>query len=113
VRDDRKGESLWYEWSGYGYEHDDGGGVVYVTMGHVDMDNDLVRRALASALQRDGVCDSLSDGYRLVDSGSSEFGFVGFVDGDSEMTACDENGETQYGDTADGVLQATWHSTNP
>lgn len=113
MRDSRVGESLWYPWDGYGYEESEGSPVVYVTLGHVDTDNDLVRRALASALQRDGVCDSLSNGYDLVASGSSDWGWVGYLEGDTEMTACDDNGETQYGDVVDTVQQATWYGVDP
>ena len=59
MKDVRIGEHLWSEWDGEGYQNLLECGVVYYTLEHIDLENELVRRGLASALQRDGVAYSL------------------------------------------------------
>ena len=49
------GELLWKEWTGEGYEPLHEYSVTFFTEDHIDLENELIRRALASALQRDGV----------------------------------------------------------
>jgi hypothetical protein len=101
VKDRRVGEALWVPW-----DRPDGG-VSYLTVGHVDYENEIVRRALASSMQRDGVVDSLSDGFALVSEGEVVLGWVGFVDGDREYSTCDETGETDSGESVDAPVRAT------
>lgn len=108
MKDTRPGESLWIPWSGYGYEQENEHTLVYVTYAHVDLENEIVRRALASSLQRDGICDSLSDGFEAVASGAYRHGWVGLIDEDVEFTACEDNGETKLGDNVDSINPATW-----
>jgi len=109
VRDSRKGECLWQEWTGEGYQPSlQSRSVVFFTNEHVDVEHDIVRRALASALQREGVADSLGGGYRLVEEGSVSCGHAGEVDGAYELHACDEHGETLYGDEVDNLIEVTW-----
>ncbi len=67
MKSDRPGDFLWQEWEGSGYDPRVECSVIYYTFDHIDLDNDLVRRALASALQRDGVAISLGDGFNLID----------------------------------------------
>ena len=108
MKDSRIGESLWLEWSG----EDDGSfrsaDVVFYTDDHVDLENDIVRRALASALQRDGIAISLGAGYAYVDRASMVYGYAGSVDGSLDLVKCDEYGETRDGDTVDSVMKVTW-----
>jgi hypothetical protein len=101
VKDKRPGESLWISWDGEGYEPYLQSPTIFYTVGHVDKDNDIVRRALASSLQRDGCADSLSDGYNCVDSSHWSWGWMGYVDESIEPYICSELGETFYGDFVD------------
>lgn len=105
MKDSRPGESLWSEWSGDDHEHDSD--VVFYTVSHVEVDNDIVRRALASALQRDGIVDSLAQGYRLAESATLRYTFAGAIDGERDLVICDERGETQYGDFVNDALAVT------
>jgi hypothetical protein len=103
----RKGESLWSEWSGVGYQSQLPSTIIYVTEAHVDISNDVVLRALASAVQRDGVADSLGDAFRIIKPFSTVVGYSGDVNG-VEVSVCDENGETYYGDTVETIIPTTW-----
>jgi hypothetical protein len=105
MKDSRAGESLWSEWSGDDHEHDSD--VVFYTVSHVEVDNDVVRRALASALQRDGIVDSLAQGYALAESAIFRHARAGTIDGERDLVICDEHGETQYGDFVNDALAVT------
>lgn len=108
MKDVRLGESLWSEWAGEGFSAETSGKSIYYTIDHVDIENDIVLRALASTLQRDGLADSLSDGFKMIESGAFEFGYCGFLEGETEYTVCDEDAETEYGDYVDEPLPTTW-----
>jgi len=108
VKNDRPGEWLWEQWDGEGLEPSSESSVVYVTYDDVDIHNDVVKRALASCIQRDGVSDSLSDGFKMVEKGLTTFGYVGFIEGEKFPFVTDEFGETMDGDDTDYVSQATW-----
>jgi hypothetical protein len=108
MKSDRPGDFLWEEWQGSGYDPKVDCSVIYYTFDHIDLENDLVRRALASALQRDGVAISLGDGFNLIDKCSPNYGWAGIIEDEEEYTVCDENGETEYGDLVDSILPATW-----
>lgn len=106
---DRKGEILWSEWDGEGYNVSFPSSLVYVTRTHVSIEEPVVLRALASILQRDGIVDSLGDGYRLIETKSvASEGFVGTVDGHYAETVCSDEGETYYGDIVDEVAPVTF-----
>lgn len=109
MKDSRKGESLWSEWEGYGYHHYEFGdsGLLFYTEGHVDVHHEVVKRALASCLQRDGVVSSLSDGFRLIDNGRSEQTYAGPVDGDLYWTICDDDGYTTESTEVDQINEIT------
>lgn len=109
MKDSRIGETLWSEWSGNDYAKNFPDSVVFYTDEHVNTDNEIVKRALASALQRDGTTDSLGEAFRLLD-GSVHIsqGYAGYVDGEPELTKCDTNGMTIYEDNAEGVVPITW-----
>jgi len=68
-------------WEGEGFDYDDATETIYFTFGHVDLENDIVRRALASVFQRDGLADSLSDGFHLIDSARAHCAFAGLLPG--------------------------------
>jgi hypothetical protein len=107
MRDLRTGECLWSEWTGEGFDtaSDE---PVFFTEGYVDIEHELVARALASALQRDGSAVTLGDGYRMLDNAKWSQGYAGYVDGDIDLVACDETGETREGDEVDEALEITW-----
>lgn len=107
MRDLRTGECLWSEWTGEGFSSESFD-PVFFTVGHVDIEHEIVGRALASALQRDGSADTLGDGFRLVEKARVTHGFAGVVDGDIDYAVCDELGETREGDEVDEVLEVTW-----
>lgn len=108
MQDSRKGELLWKEWTGEGYEPFLDNSVVFFTDEHVDVENELIRRALASALQRDGISVSLGDGFKAIDNATISHGNAGEVDGDLDLTVCDEEGETREGDLVDEIFEITW-----
>lgn len=104
----RIGEGLWQEWDGSFYEPLDPSNVVFYTIDHVDLDHDVVRRSLASYLQRSGIVDGLGGGYRAIENGRITQGYAGILDGEDLFTACMQNGETFYGDIANDVQPVTW-----
>jgi hypothetical protein len=110
MKDSRLGESLWDEWfgSGYLYFSENSDTFVFYTKDHVSMENDLVRRALASAIQRDGITDSLSESFKILEGSTTTFGWVGNSDFDLELMSCDESGCTDLGDSLTEISPITW-----
>ena len=108
MRDSRIGETLWSEWSGEGFEPISQDALVFFTEDHVDIENETVRRALASALQRDGSSISLGNGYSAIESATVSHGYAGEVDEAIYFTMCNEDGETRDGDYVDRVIPITW-----
>jgi hypothetical protein len=109
MKDSRKGESLWSEWEGYGYHYNFGDlSLVYYTEGHVDLDIEVVRKALASAIQRDGVVSSLAQAFQLINNGRISQGYAGPIDGDIYLTVCEDDGSTLDGDQVDKVIEITY-----
>lgn len=106
MKDSRAGEALWKEWDGEGH-YTSPDSVVFFTTEHVDLENDIVRRALASALQREGVAVTLGSAFQLIESSIVKDLYAGEVDGDTVYTICDRDGETHYGDKVDQVLEVT------
>jgi hypothetical protein len=104
----RIGESLWEDWNGNGYYSVLPMCTVFVTYGHVDIENNVVRRALASHIQRSGYVDSLGQAYALLDRSVFTQGYAGCVDEESDPTVCEDDGETFYGDIVDDILPTTW-----
>ncbi len=105
MRDNRHGEQLWLEWDGSGLEDEDC--LPYYTVEHVALSEEVVRRALASTLQRDGVADSLADGFKLLDGVEIQHLWAGVLDAENDLTICDEDGETFYGDVVDVAFPIT------
>jgi ABC-type transport system substrate-binding protein len=108
MKDSRIGESLWLEWTGDDNGQFGSSEAVMYTEEHVDIDNEVVRRALASALQRDGIAISLGEGYKYVDSAELSFGYAGRVDDSFDLIECSEYGETRDGDIVDEIMKITW-----
>lgn len=112
MKDSRIGESLWSSWQGEGYRPQGSPDYVYFTNEHLDINQEVVSRALASAIQRDGVVDSLGQAFRLVESCSFRCGYAGEVDGSLDFSECDEAGVTEYEDLVDEVFPVTWVEIN-
>lgn len=107
----RLGEDLWMEWEGDDYESE--ADVIYYTFSHVDTNIDIVQRALACALQRDGVAISIGDGFKLQTDSRTVFGYVGHRwDEPEPNTFCDNNGETPSGECLDNWVAATFIEIN-
>lgn len=104
VKDYRKGESLWYEWPDDSLKE---GKIFYYTVGHIDVDHPVILRALASAIQRDGLVDSLGQGYSAAESSTVTYVYGGYLPEDREIIFCNKYGETMYGDFVDEVFQLT------
>jgi glucan phosphoethanolaminetransferase (alkaline phosphatase superfamily) len=94
--------------AGNGYNEQLTSSTVYYTFDHIDLENDLIRRALASALQRDGVAVSLGDGFNMIDKSIPIHGWSGLIEDELEFTVCDDSGETEYGDVVGVALATTW-----
>ena len=105
MKDHRHGEQLWVEWAGDGLETVSD--IQYYTEGHIELSEDVVRRALASSLQRDGVADSLADGFGLMERGEIQFLWAGCLNEELHLTVCDETGETHYGDEMETYFPIT------
>jgi hypothetical protein len=108
MKDKRPGEHLWLEWTGDGYNSSSS--IVLFTTEHVDVENEVVRRALASSIQRSGIVDSLGDGFAIINDASVACGLAGIVDGELDFSVCDEVGETPYGDPVKEICKVTWVS---
>ncbi len=108
MKDSRVGELLWKEWTGGGYEPQNDDSLIFFTEEHIDLENELIRRALASALQRDGVSISLGNGFQALDGAPIVHGYAGEIDTDIDLTVCDELGETREGEIVDNILPITW-----
>lgn len=81
---------------------------MYFTVGYVDIENEIVRRALASALQRDGIVDSLSTGFKAIDNSILIHGWSGFLEEEHERIVCYEDGYTYYGDIVEESQETTY-----
>lgn len=108
MKDKRTGECLWFEWSGDGFAVSRPSSIIFFTYDHVDLEIDLIRRALASALQRDGIVSSLGDGYKAVERGYISHGYAGEVDGEIYPTVCTKEGLTQYDEKVENPKAVTW-----
>lgn len=108
MKDSRAGELLWSEWSGDGYSPENSSALIFYTDEHIDVEHEVVKKALASAIQRDGSTDSLYEAFKLVENGITVQGYAGIVEGDKDYTACDEHGMTYYEDQLENVVPITW-----
>ena len=97
MKDSRIGESLWYSWEGSGYVPGLDDSIIYCTETHVDVEHEIVRKALASCIQRDGVVFSLSQGFQAIDSGIVFHGWAGSFQGEIYQEICDDTGKTLDG----------------
>lgn len=104
MKDSRIGESLWFLWD----TDPSGEGLIFYTEGHVDLEHELVRKALASTLQREGLALSLAQGFQMIDSADITLGYSGVDPVVDDIFPCDEFGELGTGYIVDLVTPATW-----
>lgn len=103
----RRGEGLWSEWTGELYEKYDYGSTVFYTFEHVDIEEEVVRRALASAVQREGIVDSLGEAFRRIDTAEARYAYAGTIKNEKEYTVCNDRGETFLGDVVEKAKPIT------
>ena len=108
MKDSRIGESLWSLWDGEGYTQGFPDSTVYYTEDHVDLEEDVVKRALASSIQRDGLSYSLGASYRMVEMSIVSQGWVGALEGERHLEICDPSGETFNGENLNDVVEVTF-----
>jgi hypothetical protein len=108
AKDSRIGESLWFIWDGDSKEpfHEDS--IVFYTEEHVDIEEDVVRKALASSIQREGISDSLSGGFMLIASGASGHSYAGYSLDYETQAICNSNGYSESGLILSEVVPITW-----
>lgn len=107
MKDKRPGEQLWLEWEGEGYSPLKDSPTIYYTFGTVDVTNEVVRRALASALQRDGVAFSLGDGFKILEKSVIDYVHCGLLEGELRHIVCSQDGETRSGDFVENAQEIT------
>jgi hypothetical protein len=107
MKDSRSGQALWSEWEGSGYTANIYNSIIYYTEEHVDVEHEVVKRALASCIQREGVVFSLSQGFQAIDSAVVTQGWVGSVDGEIYLELCDESGYTWDGVKLEDITAVT------
>lgn len=107
TNDFRLGEELWMEWDGKGFESE--ADLIYYTYTHVDTNNPVVQRALACALQRDGVVLSISDGFKVQDGSRTTRGYVGKdLEDETVECVCEQDGTTELGDSLESAVETTF-----
>lgn len=104
MKDVRKGQSLWQLWDGY---EQDNSGLLYYTEDHVSLDEDVVKRALASSIQRDGIVSSLGESFRILDPAAEIWAWMGYVGENRLPTMCYASGETESGEVVNAVIPIT------
>lgn len=107
MKDSRIGESLWFIWDSDSQAMLDG--LVLHTEGHIDVEHEVVRRALASTLQREGIALSLGQGFQMIDAGEVIYGYCGTPeDNSNEVVSCDVDGENPDGLVLENITPTTW-----
>lgn len=109
MKDTRPGELLWLEWPGDPVGDAPDGAYLLYTEGHVDVENEVVLRALASALQREGIVSSLYEGFNAAAGAVVSFGWSGYLSDDPVPVECDESGTVYGGEEVDPPpTPSTW-----
>jgi hypothetical protein len=108
MKDSRIGECLWSLWEGDGYVNFLGSPVVYYTEEHVDVDHEIVKKALASCIQRDGIVYSLFEAYNLIDSAAVSHSWAGSFPDEVYPELCNEEGRTARGSALRSFVPVTF-----
>ena len=107
AKDSRIGESLWFIWDGEGYDFSSESSIVFYTQEHIDLEEDLIRKALASAIQREGIVDSLSNGFSLISSGITQQLYSGYSPISEREYICTSDGISAFGEDLLSVVPIT------
>jgi hypothetical protein len=85
MRRQKVSKSEWLTWEGDDFPHTfHSDSVVFYIPGHFDLDLDQeLRKDLAVAIQREGICSSLGESFRMIDESSITLG--GYYADDSEF----------------------------
>jgi len=114
MKDTRIGESLWSIWDGEDLPTSlSEPEVIYYTHDHVDIDNEVVKRALASSIQRDGISSSLGQSFRMIEQAVVTLGASTTFPGEYTPTFCYEDGETPAGEVAEDQIFPTTYVEVP
>jgi hypothetical protein len=108
MKDSRVGQCLWSIWEGFGYSEEIPNSITYYTEDHVDIEHEVVRKALASLIQREGLVYSLAQGFQAIDSGMVTQGWIGFYEEELYQEVCDEEGYTLQGAKLANVTPVTF-----
>lgn len=108
AKDSRIGESLWFIWDSTEQDPFHKDSIVFYTEEHVDIEEDVVRKALASSIQREGISDSLSGGFMLIASGASGHSYAGYCFDSERQLISNANGYSESGSPLGGVVPITW-----
>lgn len=108
MKDSRIGESLWSTWDGEGYNSAYLDSTIYYTEAHVDLEEEVVRKALASSIQRDGISFSLFDSFKMITGSIVSQGWIGSSDGERYQEVCDVSGETLSGELLHDIAEVTF-----
>lgn len=108
MKDSRIGECLWSIWEGEGYTPETSYSIVYYTEDHVDLEEEVIRRALASSIQRDGIVYSLAQAYGAINAGFVSQKWVGTFNGEMYEEVCAESGLDAFGSALDRVVPVTF-----
>ena len=106
MKDSRIGESLWFIWDGINHPDTSSDSLILYTEEHIDIDEDVVRRALASTLQREGIVSSLGHGFSLIDGATNGHSYISFSA--EYQSFCDKDGLTESGESLDQIIPVTW-----
>jgi hypothetical protein len=108
MKDSRIGECLWSIWEGLGYNPGLQDSIIYYTEDHVDLEQEVVRKALASSIQRDGIVYSLAQAYGAIDAGSVLKTWVGTYSEELYEEVCAEDGISDSGAVLSSVVPVTF-----
>jgi hypothetical protein len=108
AKDSRIGESLWFIWDGEGHKVSSDESILFYTEEHIDIEEDVVRKALASSIQREGISDSLSGGFSLIASGLTGHDYAGYSLVSEKQYICNSDGISESEEQLTGVVPITW-----
>jgi hypothetical protein len=63
-------------------------------------------------MQRDGVVDSLFEGFLAVSESEKVEGQMGSIPGERNFIVCDTGGKTEHGEDVEEIFPCTWMVTN-
>lgn len=104
----RSGENLWLEWSGYDLPTESEESIIYYTLEWVDVDDETVRRALASALQRSGAVEGLGHAFRSLETAHVTQAYGAHLGGEREWSFYDQEWTPRPDPEVEDFTAITW-----